>query len=113
MSIPKLLHWQWEGYPRYHSARANLLIHIVAVPLFWAGNILLVLAFVRRSWLIGLVALAAMIFSVALQGRGHSQESLPSEPFTSPLNAVARILLEQWINFPRFLLSGGWRRALR
>lgn len=35
------------------------------------------------------------------------------EPFTSRSNAVARLLLEQWINFPRFVLSGKWLRALR
>jgi hypothetical protein len=29
------------------------------------------------------------------------------------MNAVARLFLEQWITFPRFLLSGGWSRALR
>ena len=34
-------------------------------------------------------------------------------PFTSPANAVARIFCEQWITFPRFVLSGGWYRALR
>jgi hypothetical protein len=47
------------------------------------------------------------------QGREHGQEAVPPEPYTSPLNAVARILLEQWITFPRFVLSGGWARAMR
>jgi hypothetical protein len=26
---------------------------------------------------------------------------------------VGRIFFEQWITFPRFVLSGGWLRALR
>jgi hypothetical protein len=59
------------------------------------------------------VAIAAMLVSVALQGRGHRQESTPPEPFTSPVNAVSRIFLEQWVTFPRFVLSGGWSHAMR
>ena len=33
MVLLELLHWQWNGYSRYHRARTNLLVHIVAVPL--------------------------------------------------------------------------------
>ena len=113
MSTSELLRWQWEGYPRYHRSRFNLLLHIVVVPLFLVGNVALLVAFVRLSWLLGIVALVAMAFSVALQGRGHRQEPVPTEPFTSPVNAVSRIFLEQWVTFPRFVLSGGWLRALR
>ena len=54
-----------------------------------------------------------MVLSLALQGRGHRWEPVPPEPFTGPMNAVARLLCEQWITFPRFVLSGGWRDALR
>jgi hypothetical protein len=54
-----------------------------------------------------------MVVSLALQGRGHRQEQVPPEPFTSPANAISRLLLEQWVTFPRFVLSGGWLRALR
>ena len=41
MSALELLRWQWEGYPRYHRSRFNLLLHIVAVPIFLVGNIAL------------------------------------------------------------------------
>jgi hypothetical protein len=51
--------------------------------------------------------------SIALQGRGHRGEPVPPVPFSSSGNALARIFLEQWITFPRFVLSGGWSRALR
>ena len=34
MTVGQLLKWQWQGYARYHQNRANLLLHIVAVPLF-------------------------------------------------------------------------------
>jgi hypothetical protein len=108
-----LLRWQWDGYPRYHQSRANLLLHIVVVPLFLAGNVALVAGLVRMSWVLAVAGLVAMIVSVALQGRGHRVEANPPEPFTSPAQAVGRIFFEQWITFPRFVLSGGWLRALR
>ena len=113
MSMPQLLRWQWEGYSRYHQSRFNLLLHIVLVPLFLMSNVAVLVAFFQRSWLVGIGALVLMVFSVALQGRGHRKEPVPPEPFTSPSNAVSRIFLEQWVTFPRFVLSGGWLRALR
>ena len=113
MSMPQLLRWQWEGYSRYHQSRFNLLLHIVLVPLFLVSNVALLVAFFQRSWLVGIGARVLMVFSIALQGRGHRKEPVPPEPFTSPSNAVSRIFLEQWVTFPRFVLSGGWLRALR
>ena len=112
MTIAPLLRWQWEGYPRYHQSRANLLLHIIVVPLFLITNVALVIALVERSWWSALAAVVVMLLSVAAQGRGHRQEVVPPEPFTGPLNAVSRIFLEQWVTFPRFVLSGGWSRAL-
>ncbi|HEY1227183.1 MAG TPA: Mpo1-like protein [Ramlibacter sp.] len=108
-----MLRWQWEGYSRYHGSRANLLLHIVVVPLFLLANVLLVLALVRGWWWTAAVSVALMALSVALQGRGHGKEAVPPEPFSGPLNAVSRIFLEQWVTFPRFVLSGGWWRALQ
>jgi hypothetical protein len=113
MSVAGLLRWQWEGYARYHRSRANLLVHIVAVPLFLMGNVALVAALVRVSWLGAALGAAAIVASLAMQGRGHGREPVPPEPFTSPFNAVSRLFLEQWVTFPRFVLSGGWRDALR
>jgi hypothetical protein len=113
MGVTELLRWQWAGYPRVHRSHTNLLIHIVVVPLFLLGNVGLVVALLSRSWPLGAVSLAIMVISVALQGRGHIQEQVPPEPFTGPANAISRIFLEQWVTFPRFVLSGGWLRALR
>ena len=108
-----LLRWQWEGYPRYHRSRVNLLLHIVVVPLFLLGNITLVVALLRQSWIVAAVATVAMVVSLAMQGRGHRLEPVPPEPFAGPLNAVSRIFCEQWVTFPQFVLSGAWRTALR
>jgi hypothetical protein len=108
-----LLRWQWEGYPRYHRSRVNLLLHIVVVPLFLLANVSLVVALLRRSWIVAVVATVAMVVSLAMQGRGHRLEPVPPEPFAGPMNAVSRIFCEQWVTFPRFVLSGAWRNALR
>jgi len=113
MNITQLLRWQWEGYPRYHQSRANLLLHIVVVPLFLLGNVVLLVALAQGDWLLALGGAAGMGVSVALQGRGHAREPVASIPFTGPANAVARIFCEQWVTFPRYVLTGGWARALR
>jgi len=111
MSLSELLRWQWAGYPRYHQSRANLLVHITVVPVFLLGNVLLVAAIARASWLLGAVGAIAMVASMAVQGLGHRREPVPPEPFTGPLNAVLRMMCEQWLTFPRFVVSGGWYRA--
>lgn len=113
MNIRELLRWQWEGYTQYHQSRTNLLLHIVVVPMFLIGNVGLVVALLNGAIVPALLSLAAMVISMAVQGRGHGIEVVPSVPFSSRTNAISRIFLEQWITFPRFVLSGGWWRALR
>lgn len=113
MNASSLLAVQGRGYSSYHQSGVNLLLHIVFVPLFLAGNVALLVALVERRWLLAVGAVALTAFSLVAQGRGHRQEAVPPEPFTGPRNAVARILLEQWVTFPRFVLSGAWMRALR
>ena len=113
MSVAGLLRWQWDGYPRFHRSRANLLIHIVAVPVFMLGNVGLIVTLLRGAWPLAVLSLVAMVVSMAVQGRGHKMEQVPPEPFTGPANALSRIFLEQWVTFPRFVLSGKWFRALR
>jgi hypothetical protein len=113
MNAASLMRSQWERYPRYHQARPNLLLHMVFVPLFLASNVAFLIALVERRWLVGLGAAVFTGVSLAMQGRGHRAEAVPAEPFTGPFNAASRIVFEQWVSFPRFVLSGGWRRALR
>jgi hypothetical protein len=113
MGIVQLLRWQRDGYPRYHQSRANLLIHIVAVPLFLVGTIIVVAAIVQASFVLLLAGIGCIVVAVALQGRGHRLEAVPPEPFSGPINFVSRLFLEQWVTFPRFVVSGGWFAALR
>jgi len=112
MNLPELLRWQWEGYPRAHGNPVNLWLHILTAPFYWAGTVLLVLALLRLSWLLLVIGLVCILVTLLAQGRGHKLEANPPAPFTSPWNFIARLFLEQWITFPRFVLSGGWARNL-
>lgn len=112
MTTSELLAWQWSGYPTYHANRTNLLLHIVAVPLFLLGNVALVLGLLGLAPLTALAGAAAMVLGLAVQGRGHKLEAVPSIPFSGPANAASRLFLEQWVTFPRFVLTGGWTKAL-
>jgi hypothetical protein len=108
-----LLAWQFSLYPEGHQDRRNLLIHAFTTPLFLAGSMGLVTAFAARAVWPGLVGLALMALTLALQGRGHAQEAARPVPFRGPLDAAARLFVEQWITFPRFVLSGGFAHAWR
>lgn len=107
-----LLAWQLREYPNGHRDRGNLLLHACTVPVFWAGTGALVLAPLAGAWLLA-AALPALLLPLALQGRGHRREATAPIPFRGPGDAVARLLVEQWITFPRFLLGGGFGRAWR
>jgi len=109
----KLVQWQWEGYTEFHRSKLNLVMHIVLVPGFICANLYLIYSLINGRYMFALLSLAIMVLSIALQGVGHKQEAQPSIPFTSALNAVSRLLVEQWINFPRFVLNGSWWRALK
>ena len=106
-----LLAWQLAHYPLHHADRRNLAIHLVTVPLFMLGTLVLVGGCASASPAWALAGLLAMPLAVALQGRGHALEREPPQPFRGPLDVLARIVAEQWITFPRFVLSGGFGRA--
>jgi hypothetical protein len=108
----ELLSWQWDNYPGNHRTRTNLLIHILTVPLFIAGTALAVAA-PLVGWAGAPVGLAAAFVAMAVQGRGHRGEPVAPVPFAGPADVVVRVVAEQWITFPRFVLSGGFARAWR
>lgn len=109
---PSLLAWQFRHYPEFHGRRANLVLHVVTVPLFQWGTLLALFGW-AWGWVTPVVGLSAMALAVVAQGRGHAMEKNPPVPFASKGEAVARIFLEQWVNFPRFVVSGGFGRAWR
>lgn len=113
MMRERLLEWQWSDYAAKHRSRANLVIHILAVPLFQAGTVLLVYGAVALSGAAAGLAVLCMAASLVLEGRGHRLEPETPAPFAGAGDFVARYVAEQWITFPRFVLSGAWYRALR
>ena len=107
-----LLHWQWSSYSAAHRDRRNLVAHAATVPFFMTGTLGVVLSPAAGPWLAVLGA-AAMLGAMAVQGRTHRLEGTPPPPFRGPGDAALRILAEQWITFPRFVLAGGFARAWR
>ena len=110
---PNLPAWQWRQYPHNHSNPTNLVLHLIAVPLFIVAFLLIVsgvFALSAASVAIGVIGLLA---ALGLQRHGHSLEQQVSEPFSDRADAVQRLLTEQFLTFPRFVLSGAWWRAWR
>jgi hypothetical protein len=108
-----LVSWQFRAYPAAHRAKGNLLVHILTAPLFVTGALCLPTAFALHAPLAALGGAAAMLLAVIAQGRGHKTEENPPAPFASPVDVVVRIFVEQFVTFPRFVLSGGFGRAWR
>ncbi len=109
---PRLLEWQWSDYSAKHQDRTNLRLHIVAVPLFEIAVDHAHRGSRDRSGLAMGLALIGMVAAVVIQGRGHRREHEAPTPFAGPIDFVSRFFAEQWITFPRFVLSGGWSRNL-
>ena len=105
-----LIAWQWALYPAGHTTRLNLFIHILTVPIFEIGTLTL-LGSLAIAPLYALLGLAMMVGAMAAQGQGHAREPQPPVRFRGPVDVLARILAEQWIAFPRFVLTGGFARA--
>ncbi len=104
--------WQWSLYSEAHRDRANLQLHIVAVPVFEVGVVVAVVAALLGAWWTALAGVLAAAASMIAQGRGHRRER-NFEPFEGPQDFLARLFIEQFYNFPRFVLTGGWWRNLR
>ena len=113
LARPHLLEWQWSDYAAKHRDRANLLLHIIAVPLFQIASIVLVSAVLIGALAAATLAVAGMLAALLIQGRGHRREPERPAPFVSAADFASRFVAEQWITFPRFVLSGGWYRNWR
>ena len=112
MSFAELLSWAWRETPPVHRNVANLIIHVVAVPLFVLGHVLLVAGFIVNPWLLAGAALS-IVASLAAQRYGHSLEHNQVHPFTGSGDFIRRLYAEQFCNFWRFLFSGRWYASLK
>jgi hypothetical protein len=108
-----LVAWQWSIYPAGHRNRQNLLLHALTEPIFLAGTVALLASPFTRSPGLAVGGLAAMVAVMALQGRGHRLEQASPSPFLGPLDVLQRFFVEQWFNFPRYVLTGEFARAWR
>lgn len=107
-----LLAWQFRNYPRGHRDRRNLALHAATAPFFIAGTLAVAFAPFTSFWLLAFAA-PALALPLAVQGRGHRLEANPPSPFLGPGDFAARLVVEQWVTFPRFVLGGGFARAWR
>lgn len=71
-----------SDYGRYHQNPANLLIHMVAVPLFMASFAYGIWLLVSGRALLALLCFLGTIGSLAVQGIGHKREPVPPSPST-------------------------------
>ncbi|MCU7650081.1 terminase [Pseudomonas piscis] len=108
---PNLPAWQWRVYPNSHQHPTNLVLHLIAVPLFIVGFLLIASGVFSLSLLSLAIGVIGILAALGLQRHGHSLETQTSEPFTDRQDAVQRLLVEQFVTFPRFVLSGAWWRA--
>ncbi len=107
-----LLEWQWSDYTAKHRNRTNLLLHIVTVPLFQIGTVILAYAVIKVSGAAAALAVVCMVAALLAQGRGHMLERETPVPFDGAADFVSRFVAEQWVTFPRFVLTGAWYRNL-
>lgn len=107
LSLGARVDWGWRVTPLLHADRLNLFIHLFAVPAFIAGHLLPLVGVVDL-----VVGGALVLLSLAMQFYGHRREAVPSPPFRGAGDFLRRLYIEQWLNFWRFLLGGGWLRAL-
>ncbi|MDR9753911.1 DUF962 domain-containing protein [Pseudomonas sp. SZMC_28357] len=110
---PNLPAWQWRAYGANHQHPTNLVLHLIAVPLFIVAALLIICGVLGLHFGNLAIGVIGVIAALALQRHGHSLEAQASEPFADRKDAVSRLLVEQFLTFPRFILSGGWWRAWR
>jgi len=108
---PNVVSWQWRVYPSAHRDRRNLIIHAVTVPLFTIGLILTAAGLARFAPLSTVFGVALVLGAIVAQGRGHRFEREAPQPFRSTVDALVRLVVEQLVTFPRFVLRGGFARA--
>ncbi|MGL6289079.1 MAG: hypothetical protein ACRC2H_00155 [Silanimonas sp.] len=105
-----LLAWQFRDYAERHQDKLNLWLHLYAVPAFIAGALAAVLNLLALSVVGVLASLAFVVAAFLVQGLGHKREPVAPLPFDGPGDFLMRVFAEQFITFPRFVLSGGWMR---
>lgn len=105
-----LLAWQFRDYAERHQDKLNLWLHLYAVPAFVGGVLAAALHLASLNLLGFAISLAFAALAFGLQALGHRRERLAHRPYAGPADFVSRVFAEQFVTFPRFVLSGGWVR---
>lgn len=113
MSFSELLDWQWQDYADTHRNRNNLLIHLLTVPLFMLGALHFVYALLFQGLIIALGGFVLMAIALFAQARGNELEVVQRIGYDDAWDFARRVAAEQFITFPRFVLSGEWYRNFR
>jgi hypothetical protein len=119
MTFPELVDQQWSDYAERHRDKTHLMLKIVAVPLVWLAAIqlfgaLLLMLMPGVSGIGPLVwALVMVAVSVFLQVRGASMEADKARPFALTRDYALWLAADDFVNFPRFVLTGEWLRNLK
>lgn len=102
--------WQYASYSEFHGSKLNIALHVLTVPLFWAGLGILLSAAILLSWQRALLSLGLLLAPLVVQGIGHKQEKRAPIPFEGPDDFLSRFFVEQLITFPRWIarrMAGG------
>ena len=118
MTFDELLNQQWNDYSERHRNKVNLLIHIVTVPLVWFaalqvfGGLILMLIGVGglKMWIYAAILVGIALFA---QRHGNTMEEIKPAPIGNPKDFAMGAVAEQFVTFPRFVLSGGWLSNLQ
>lgn len=119
MTFPELLEWQWNDYAERHKNKVNLLIRIVAVPVVWLATIQafggLLLMLMPGVAGLGILFWALVLIGLSLfaQSHGDKMEAIKPAPFTHAKEFAIRLAAEQYVTFPRFVLTGGWLQSFQ
>ncbi|OCT20745.1 terminase [Pseudomonas putida] len=98
--LPNLPAWQWRGYHHNHRHPTNLVLHLIAVPLFILGALLVLSGLFSLDITQLAVGVIALIAGLAMQRQGHRLEAEQPEPFSDRQDALKRLLTEQFIGAP-------------
>jgi hypothetical protein len=115
MTFAEVVNAQWNDYSERHRNKTNLIIHVVTVPLVWlaaievAGALLLMLIGVGglKIFVWALIMVAIALFA---QNYGNQMEAVKPPPLTNAKDFAINAAAEQFVTFPRFVLTGGWLR---
>src|SRR2546428_10503922 len=105
MIRPRLLEWQWSDYSAKHRDRINLLLHIVAVPLFQIATIVMVGAVVTGSGSAAGLGGLGIGGAGVVQGGGDRRGGAGAAALSRPPALRSPLVAGAWITFSPFVFS--------